>query len=51
MRHPWLLARDFIDTISLEERNHGGIEILRHYEKFNHWIENNGFIDLGIFWS
>ncbi|KAJ8446645.1 hypothetical protein Cgig2_002807 [Carnegiea gigantea] len=38
---------DFNDTVSLEERNHGGLDMLRRCEKFKHWIENNGLIDLG----
>ena len=25
---PWLLMGDFNDTINLEERNHGGIEMI-----------------------
>ncbi|KAJ8432043.1 hypothetical protein Cgig2_006328 [Carnegiea gigantea] len=37
---PWLLASD------LEERDHGGFEMLRRCDKFKHWIESNGFIDL-----
>ncbi|KAJ8438104.1 hypothetical protein Cgig2_015361 [Carnegiea gigantea] len=41
MRHPWLLARDFNDMISLKERNYRGIEMLRCCEKFKHWIDNN----------
>ncbi|KAJ8422962.1 hypothetical protein Cgig2_002711 [Carnegiea gigantea] len=46
IQQPWLFAGNFNETASLEERNHGGIEMLRHCEKFKNWIENNGFIDM-----
>ena len=45
---PWLLAGDFNETISLEERNHGVPEMLRRCKRFKHWIENTGLIDLGF---
>jgi len=40
---------DHNDIINLAERNHGGIEMLRRCHRFKHWIENNGFIDLGFY--
>ncbi|KAJ8445994.1 hypothetical protein Cgig2_021826 [Carnegiea gigantea] len=45
--NPWLLARDINKTISLDERNHGGLEMQRRCTRFKHWIENNGLINLG----
>ncbi|KAJ8432136.1 hypothetical protein Cgig2_014297 [Carnegiea gigantea] len=48
VRRPWLLAGDFNGTISLEERNHGGVEMLRRCERFKYWVKNNGFIILGF---
>ena len=45
---PWLLAGDFNETVSLEERNHGGPEMVRRCTRFKHWIENTGLIDLGF---
>ena len=45
---PWLLASDFNDTKSLEERMHCGQGLARRCTKFNHWIKNNGLIDLGF---
>ena len=45
---PWLLAGDFNKTVNLEERNHGGEEMLRRCARFKHWIENSGLIDLGF---
>ncbi|KAJ8420090.1 LOW QUALITY PROTEIN: hypothetical protein Cgig2_002031 [Carnegiea gigantea] len=45
---PWLLVGDFNKTISLDERNHGKSEMVRHCIRFKHWIENNEFIDLGF---
>ena len=44
----WLLAGDFNETINLDERNHGGNEMLRRCTRFRHWIENCGLIDLGF---
>jgi len=49
-RLPWLLAGDFNETTSLDERNHGGPDMRRRCARFKHWIENNGLIDLG-FWG
>ncbi|KAJ8441389.1 hypothetical protein Cgig2_009097 [Carnegiea gigantea] len=46
--HPWLLAGDFSKTRNLEERDHGGSNMVRHCDKFNNWIENNAPIDLGF---
>lgn len=45
--HPWPVTGDFNDTISLDERNHGGPEMQRRCTRFKHWIENTGLIDLG----
>ena len=46
-RRPWLLAGDFNETVSIEERNHGGPDMRRRCNRFKYWIENNGLIDLG----
>jgi len=43
-----LLAGDFNETKSLEERDHDGDDMLRRCLKFNNFIENNGLIDLGF---
>ncbi|KAJ8421582.1 hypothetical protein Cgig2_013877 [Carnegiea gigantea] len=48
VEYPWLFTGDFNGTISLEERNHGGLNVLEHCVRFKHWIENNDFIDLGF---
>ncbi|KAJ8431324.1 hypothetical protein Cgig2_013540 [Carnegiea gigantea] len=45
--YPWLLAGDFNETTSLDERNHGGPDMLRRCTRFKHWIANTGLIDLG----
>ena len=45
---PWMLAGDFNETRSLEERDHGGKEMARRCAKFNNWIENNGLLDMGF---
>ena len=45
---PWLVAGDFNETIDLEERNHGGPEMIRRCQRFKLWIENSGLIDLGF---
>jgi len=42
---PWLLAGNFNEITSLEERKHGESDMLRRCAKFKHWIENNGLID------
>lgn len=44
VRRPWVITREFNDTISLEERTHGG----RRCERLKLWVKNNGFIDLGF---
>jgi len=36
IKHPWLFASDFNKTISLEEGNHGGPDVLRHCVQFKH---------------
>ena len=46
-QRPWLLAGDFNETASLEERNHGGADMWRRCQRFKAWIENNGLIDVG----
>ncbi|KAJ8444644.1 hypothetical protein Cgig2_023707 [Carnegiea gigantea] len=43
---PWMLAGDFNDTRDMEERMNCGDDLARRCLNFNHWIENNGFIDL-----
>jgi len=43
----WLLAGDFNDTKSLDERPHCGEGLARICSKFSNWIENNGMFDLG----
>ena len=43
----WLLAGDFNETSSLDERNHGGPDMQRRCNRFTYWIENNGLLDLG----
>lgn len=48
VQHPWLLTGDFNDAINLNERNHGGIEMLRRCDTFKHWTENNSLIGLGF---
>ncbi|KAJ8420595.1 LOW QUALITY PROTEIN: hypothetical protein Cgig2_027130 [Carnegiea gigantea] len=45
---PWLVAGDFNETVHLSERNHGGIEMIRRWDKFNYWIKNCGIVDLGF---
>ena len=46
--HPWLLAGDFNETRSLNERDHGGPDMARGCPKCNNWIENNALINLGF---
>jgi len=46
-RKPWLLAGDFNETATPEERNHCNTEVLRRCKRFKHWIDNSGLIDLG----
>lgn len=45
---PWLLAGDFNETISVDERMHGRPEMLRRCTRVKHRIENNGLIDVGF---
>ncbi|KAJ8435531.1 hypothetical protein Cgig2_014450 [Carnegiea gigantea] len=49
INNAWLLASDFNEPISLEERYGTGIEMQRHCDKFKFWITNNALIDLGFF--
>lgn len=45
---PWLLAGDFNETTSINERNGvEGSEIERRCREFSNWIENNSLIYLG----
>ncbi|XP_057246683.1 uncharacterized protein LOC130589440 [Beta vulgaris subsp. vulgaris] len=45
---PWLLAGDFNETISMNERNGvGGSEMERRCRNFANWIDNVNLIDLG----
>ncbi|KAJ8429508.1 hypothetical protein Cgig2_016240 [Carnegiea gigantea] len=43
----WLLAGDFNDTVSIEERHSGSLDMQRRCDRFKHWIANNALIDLG----
>ena len=45
---PWMLARDFNETQSLAERDHGGSDLSRRCTLFANRIENNGLIDFGF---
>ncbi|KAJ8423309.1 LOW QUALITY PROTEIN: hypothetical protein Cgig2_000517 [Carnegiea gigantea] len=40
------LAEDLNETHSLEERDHGGTDMVRCCARFNNWIENNALLDL-----
>ncbi|KAJ8437791.1 hypothetical protein Cgig2_013710 [Carnegiea gigantea] len=44
---PWLLAGDFNKTRNMEERRNYSEGLQRRCTKFDHWIENNGLMDLG----
>ncbi|KAJ8440029.1 hypothetical protein Cgig2_020517 [Carnegiea gigantea] len=44
---PWLLAGDFNETRNMEERRNYSEGLQRRCAKFDHWIENNGLMDLG----
>ncbi|XP_074293271.1 uncharacterized protein LOC141620249 [Silene latifolia] len=43
---PWLLAGDFNETRSLDERHGGDSNMARRCDKFNNWIENYELIEL-----
>lgn len=46
---PWLLAGDFNETRTMEERHGvGGSEMQRRCSAFSRWMEENGLIDLGF---
>lgn len=46
---PWLLAGDFNETRSMDERHGvGGSEMQRRCLNFSNWMEDNGLIDLGF---
>lgn len=45
---PWLLAGDFNETMSIEERNGAnGSEMQRRCRAFSDWVNSNGLLDLG----
>lgn len=48
MSKPWLIAGDFNETRSLAQRDHGFNHMARHCFRFNNWMVNNGFLDLGF---
>ncbi|KAJ8428423.1 hypothetical protein Cgig2_003125 [Carnegiea gigantea] len=48
LRAPWLLARDFNETVSLEERDHRGPKIAQMCAWFKYRVQNNGLTDLGF---
>ncbi|XP_074306361.1 uncharacterized protein LOC141641605 [Silene latifolia] len=43
---PWVLAGDFNETRSLDERHGGDSNMARRCDKFNNWIENCELIEL-----
>ncbi|KAJ8450710.1 LOW QUALITY PROTEIN: hypothetical protein Cgig2_021182 [Carnegiea gigantea] len=45
---PWLLAGDFNETKTLDERDHRGADMARRCSKSNNWIENNALLDIGF---
>ncbi|KAK9691696.1 hypothetical protein RND81_09G212700 [Saponaria officinalis] len=45
---PWLLAGDFNETCSLNERHGGDVNMARRCERFNNWIENCDLIELAF---
>ena len=45
---PWLMAGDFNETRTMEERCNCSVELARRCTKFNAWIESNFLIDLGF---
>jgi len=45
---PWLLAGDFNETKSMEERRNYSVDLLRRCTHFGNWIESNALIDLGF---
>ena len=45
---PWLLAGDFNETRTVEERCNCSDELARRCNKFDAWIESNSLIDLGF---
>ncbi|XP_074277180.1 uncharacterized protein LOC141600825 [Silene latifolia] len=46
--HPWMLARDFNETRTMEERHGGDQNMARRCDKFNNWIENCELIKLAF---
>ncbi|XP_074293854.1 uncharacterized protein LOC141621031 [Silene latifolia] len=46
--HPWLLAGDFNETRSLNERHGGDSNMARRCDAFNDWIENCELIELAF---
>jgi len=45
---PWLLAGDFNETKSMEERKNCSDDLLRRCTYFGNWIESTALIDLGF---
>jgi len=45
---PWLLARDFNETKSMEERRNCSDDLIRRCTHFGNWIDTNALIDLGF---
>ena len=45
--HPWMLAGDFNETVSMYER-HNCEDLSRRCDNFLHWINNHGLIELGF---
>jgi len=45
---PWLLAGDFNETKSMEERRNCSDDLIRRCTHFGNWIESNALIDLGL---
>jgi len=45
---PWLLAGDFNDTRSMDERINCSDTLERRCKNLNYWIENNGLMDLSF---
>jgi len=45
---PWILEGDSNETNNMEERDHGGDEMVRRCLKCNNVIKNNGLLDLGF---
>ena len=44
----WLLAGDFNETKSMEERRNCSNDLIKRCTQFENWIDNNALIDLGF---